>query len=109
MSQQRQLLASMSHSGREKSDMSIGTFLRPIKDEEKGSSQISSKPDSTTERVSSYPTSSIGKQTVAEAARANGSALHLYRHPIIDSDGDELDDEGNRGNQENRWINNQRW
>ena len=44
MSQQRQLLASMSHSGREKSDMSIGTFLRPIKDEEKGSSQISSKP-----------------------------------------------------------------
>nr|CAD2135670.1 unnamed protein product [Meloidogyne enterolobii] len=109
MSQQRQLLASMSHSGREKSDMSIGTFLRPIKDEEKGSSQISSKPDSTTERVSSYPTSSIGKQTVAEAARANGSALHLYRHPIIDSDGDEIDEEGIRGNQENRWINNQRW
>ncbi|KAL7075533.1 hypothetical protein ACQ4LE_005018 [Meloidogyne hapla] len=113
MSQQRQLLASMSRSGREQSDttMSIGTFLRP-KDEEKGSSQISSKPDST-ERISSYPTSSIGKQTVAEAARANGSALHLYRHPIINSDGDEVEDEDIKENQEeifkNRWPNNQKW
>ena len=43
MSQQRQLLASMSRSGREQSDttMSIGTFLRP-REEEKGSSQLSS-------------------------------------------------------------------
>ncbi|KAF7639611.1 hypothetical protein Mgra_00000935 [Meloidogyne graminicola] len=111
MSQQRQLLlSSMSHSGREQSDttISIGTFLRPKEEEEKENNQIKSA--SLPERISNYPPSSIGKQTVAEAARANGLALNLYRHPINNIE----DNENNRENEgkwleKNKWSNTQRW
>ena len=82
-------MLAMSRSAEQNNDrVSIGTFLRPRDDNKRDSQQSQSlvlrhKPEFASRGTLASSTlggggrSSIGKQTVAEAARANGSALHL--------------------------------
>uniref|UniRef100_A0A914HZF6 Dystroglycan-type cadherin-like domain-containing protein n=1 Tax=Globodera rostochiensis TaxID=31243 RepID=A0A914HZF6_GLORO len=107
LSTQRQVQMMSRTVGREPSEaLSIGTFLRPREKDQSPSAAEhrpigTPRPEFTSKgTITSTSRSSIGKQTVAEAARVNGVSIHPYRHPL-DSEDEDDEDEGGVGGR--RW------
>ncbi|KAL3095316.1 hypothetical protein niasHS_007415 [Heterodera schachtii] len=107
LSTQRQMqMMCQTAGGKEPSEaLSIGTFLRP-REKEQSLSVAEQQPIGTPRpeftskgTITSTSRSSIGKQTVAEAARANGASIYPYKYPL-DSE-NEAEDEGRERGDEN--------
>uniref|UniRef100_A0A914QN26 Uncharacterized protein n=1 Tax=Panagrolaimus davidi TaxID=227884 RepID=A0A914QN26_9BILA len=112
LSVQRQILLMNSDRQKSSTPIGIGTFLQPVQEDYNSRKRNPPKIllDENSERhsvirkeIENEPLitqrSSVAKQTVAEAAKATGSLLHLYRNPVDDT---EEDEEGGDENEDHK-------